>query len=608
MTTLTVRRLYVYTAAFIGLQMLAAGARGLLGALLESLMTAPGIGPSDADGQRISLNLALLVVGLALWATHWRWAQRSIGLPAERESALRRLYGYLVLAVAMLGLLPAAITILMILLGARSSGFERELAGAIAAMIVNGALWLYHWRVLRADRPMVERSGATATLRRWYLMIIQGVSLAVMTVAAISLLGRLLQAAIRPALGMDVGITEPLAALIAGLLIWTSHHLWARQLVRHSSPLRDDEARSTLRQVYAALVITATAIAALGGLASLLYGALLAALGGATWRALLEEYTTSCATVVVAVPLWWYHRAQLEEEARLSMLPARGATARRINGYLTAAIGLAALYFGLGGLCSTLLRILLAPAALGRGWQEPLSFNLALTLVALPVYAIVATGLERWTRRAPEEERTLARRMYLYAALLFGLIAAIVALVALVRLILDALLGVTPADFGAQLGRWLGYAVVGAAIAAVHARWIRRAGAPRADAGRGLTLAIVAEAPLREIVATAVQRELPAADVKALEPADVRLSDVVAHADVVIASLGAALNSPLAGTIRAFAGRRLLLAAATPDIELLGATQSPDALARAVTHRLRELNTKPPTTAPPQPALPAKNA
>ncbi len=608
MTTTAVRRLYVYTAAFIGLQMLAAGARGLLGQLLESLLAAPVIAASDSPGRRVSLNLALLVVGLALWATHWRWAQRSVGSPAERQSALRRLYGYLVLAVAVFGLLPATITTLLFLLGERYTGFEIEVAGALAAVVVNGAVWLYHWRVLRADRLMVERAGATATLRRWYLMIVQGVCLAVATVAAISLLDRLLQVAIQPAFGAGAGITEPLATLIAGLLIWTPHHLWARRLVRRASPLRDDEARSTLRQVYAALVVTATAIAALGGLASLLYGALLATFGGATWRALIEDYTTSFATVVIAVPLWWYHRAQLEEEALLSTLPARGATARRINGYLTAAIGLAALYFGLGGLFGTLLRLLLAPAALGSGWQEPLSFNLALTIVALPVYAIVATGLERWTRRAPAEERTLARRIYLYAALLFGLVAAIVALVALVRLVLDALLGVTVSDVGAQIGRWLGYAAVGAAIATIHARWIRRAGAPRVDAGRGLAIAIIAEAPLRDVVVPAVQRELPAARIDALDPVDLSRSDVVDTADVVIASLGAALNSPLAGAIRAFAGRRLLIAAATPDIELLGATQSPDALAHAVTQRLRELSAPPPSAAPSQPGLPAENA
>jgi len=150
-------------------------------------------------------------------------------------------------------------------------------------------------------------------------------------------------------------------------------------LVRAPAPLRADELRSTLRQVYAALVITATAVAALGGMAALLYAVLLAGFGDATWHSVLVNQTPALATVIVAAPLWAYHRRQLANEVRMSAQAARVATAQHVIGYLMAAIGLTALFFGLGELLSTLLRSVLAPDVFGRpganrsvaAWRSP---------------------------------------------------------------------------------------------------------------------------------------------------------------------------------------------------------------------------------------------
>jgi len=66
-----VRRLYFYAAAFIGLQMLAAGARDLLGTLLERLLAPPALGPAEQATIRLSASAALLLIGLPLWAIHW---------------------------------------------------------------------------------------------------------------------------------------------------------------------------------------------------------------------------------------------------------------------------------------------------------------------------------------------------------------------------------------------------------------------------------------------------------------------------------------------------------------------------------------------------------
>jgi hypothetical protein len=245
-----VRRLYFYAAAFIGLQMLAAGARDLLGTLIERVVEPPALGPPDQAVLRLSASAALLLIGLPLWGIHWWVVQRGAARAEEQRSALRRLYVYLVLVVAVLFALFGLRDLLAVLL----SGEELSLSGsrlsrAIAVLVVDAPIWLYHWRVVGRDRLEVEQAGAPATLRRWYVVIVQAVSLIVAAFGAIDLIHQLLQLALSQPIGGDTGLGATVATLVAGLAIWLPHHLWARQLVQLRSALQPDEARSTLRQV-----------------------------------------------------------------------------------------------------------------------------------------------------------------------------------------------------------------------------------------------------------------------------------------------------------------------------------------------------------------------
>src|SRR5689334_12859486 len=102
MTTSVVRRLYFYAATFIGLQLLAVGARDILAVLLEQLLAPPVPGSSASSIVRLSASAALVLVGLPLWAIHWLVVQRNARRPEEQHARLRRLYGYAVLLIAVL--------------------------------------------------------------------------------------------------------------------------------------------------------------------------------------------------------------------------------------------------------------------------------------------------------------------------------------------------------------------------------------------------------------------------------------------------------------------------------------------------------------------------
>jgi hypothetical protein len=594
-----VRRLYFYVAAFIGLQMLAAGASDLLGALLEQAIAPQSLGPADQVALRLSTSAALVLIGLPLWAFHWWVVQRGSGRAEERGLALRRLYLYLVLAVAALVGLFNTRDLLAAVLGGQPLGAAlSQLPAPLATLIAYAPVWLYHWRVASADRPVAEASGGPATLRRWYMLAIQAASLGLAAYAAVDLLARLIELAQATPIGDTAGTGTAAAGLAAGLAVWLPHHLWACRLLQGPAPLQPDEARSTLRQVYNALVVAATAIAAIGGLTTLIYATLLAGLGGTAWAALLADHPRALALVVVATPLWAYHRRQMTVEARADQSPERGATAERIFGYLMAAVGLAALYFGLGGLLGTLARLVLAPELLGAGWREPLSIYLALAIVALPVYGLTARAVERRAGGSPAEERALARRIYLYAALLFGIVAAVVAAVALVRLAIGALLGAAEPGALAESGRWAGYALIGGGVATIHVLLVRRAGARQPDLGAGLTIVLVAGEPLQAALVAALAHELPGAALRQAGPGEI--ATALAGADAVIADLAAMLVGPSAGQIQAFGGLRVLLAAPAPGYELVGARANAAALARQAAQRLRGglAAPKPPARAP----------
>src|SRR5258706_8653024 len=144
---------------------------------------------------------------------------------------------------------------------------------------------------------------------------------------------------------------------------------------------------------------------------------------------------------------------------------------------------------------------------------------------------------------------------------------------------LGALLGTAEPDFLAEAGRWAGYTLVGGVITVAHALLLRRGGAAQRETGAGTTIVVVADEPLRQVLLTALARELPGATILSAGAADPGLAATLDGADVVIVRLADLLAGPLAGPIRAFGGRRILLAGPGPGDEGVGAPGGEDALA-----------------------------
>lgn len=589
MTTSTVRRLYFYIAAFIGVQLLITGARILLSVLLGYLFLTTSVTSSDYLLELVSSSLAMLVVGLGLWAIHWLVAQRGIQRDEDRRSSLRRLYLYAVLVVSALVILFNLVVFFENVFQIGTSLFSGDaLSTAIANILVHGAIFGYHWLVAASDRALVEVDGGPATLRRWYLVIVSAFGLGGAAWSAADLLYGIIQVIAVPAFGSIRGTTATaVSGLLAGLAVWLPNYVWGQRLLRTPGPLQDSEARSTLRQVYGGLVIVVSSVVTLTAMGVFLQEVLLSIMGKTSWSSVFADHLLALSTFIVGLVIWRFHQLLLADEARVTGTAASVATAHRMIVYLTAAVGLAALFFGLGGVLSTLLRWGVEGTALGDA-QDSLALFLALSIVALPVYTLATRRSEQLALGSPIEERTLARRIYIYIALLFGIVTIIVAVVQIIRLALGLALGASEAGALGELGRWIGYALIGGVIGYYYFTLVRRAGEANEET-MSVTATLIMDAPLSTIIAGRVQRDLVSVDLRVVSPDDIAgITQALTGADVLVTTLPALITALTVPVFDAFDGHRILLPVSVDRYDVVGAMHSDDGWAHETVRALRE--------------------
>lgn len=163
----TVRRIYAYLVAAIGLALLWVGAVQLLHALLDAALV------GDIWREPLANGLALLAVGAPIWTIFWRRVQRSAERDdaegeSERDSWPRKLYLYGVALVGALVLLVSLAQViyrvLLTLLGEPGLALtSNELAHQLADSAIAGVLWGIHLLAIRADGRFEKTPEVAAT-------------------------------------------------------------------------------------------------------------------------------------------------------------------------------------------------------------------------------------------------------------------------------------------------------------------------------------------------------------------------------------------------------------------------------------------------------------
>ena len=440
----TVRRVFFYAVSLVTLGMFAGG----ISILLQLGFDMVGEGSAFFERGQLSLGLAMLVIGGTLWFVFWRAIQRQVsGDPAEIGSAIRKFYLNLVLLVAVLeGLFGAADFLRWILAGVPLGEFPSR---GLSMLIVAGGLWYYHWRVQEQEG---QPSAEARTLRRWYVYVLSGFSLAMLANGVV----QLLDAAIfhLPVWGSDVAAGKFWVAGVQGNLAWIL--IGGSSWVFHWFRMARGDVDSTLRQVYLYLLaITGSAVAGLVALISALFALFRMAFGGVgdIDSASFLFLSWTIPTMLVAAAIWFYHQQAVQEEA---VQVQRQLSARRVLLYLMSFLSLGALITGLilliGILLDLWINAISGPAVVtSLWWQSQLSLSLALVLVSTPIWLYYWRGVLQVTDEGGVVERGAgARRVFLYAVLGIAMITLAADLVNIVYQLINGLLQGT---FGVEVLR-----------------------------------------------------------------------------------------------------------------------------------------------------------
>lgn len=156
----SLKRLYNYILAFIGLVVAFVGVATLFAFLID-MLTGTALLMNESTRGTLATSLASLIVGLPLWLAMWRPMQVEALAPGEmgdhaRRSVLRKTYLYLVLFASVIGGMAAAVGLVYqliraVLTGDPGSDFVNSILNLIQLLFLFSVVLLYHLNVLRQD-------------------------------------------------------------------------------------------------------------------------------------------------------------------------------------------------------------------------------------------------------------------------------------------------------------------------------------------------------------------------------------------------------------------------------------------------------------------------
>jgi len=308
----TLRRWYIYIVSGWSLILVCVSLVQFINGLVRCLPWWGDIFVGEAAWTGVlAANLPALILGSAWWAWHWF---RSGG---DVDSTLRQVYLYLLTIVgsAIAGLTALVIGLYRTLVWATgaaeiNSRYFQFSGWVLPLLLVMAAVWVYHQAVVREEAEQVRERRLTARRIHFYIMSFIGLGAA--TYGLFALLGTLLNLIlnlISPAVAMESGwwqrqLSLCLALLIAGVPLWL--YYW-NQILKMAAAGGLAEWRAFSRRAYLYLIIAASIIAVAAGLVFFIYQHLGGLLAGRWGIEVWQKARWSIQTVVVVLPLLFYH-------------------------------------------------------------------------------------------------------------------------------------------------------------------------------------------------------------------------------------------------------------------------------------------------------------
>jgi hypothetical protein len=325
---LTIHRLYLLILSLAGLIMVTWGAIGLIQALLQL--------PSGVAWRTpIADYSAQLLVGAAIWVSHWGLLQRAFlsRHPAEERSVLRKIYLYLAVFVYSIMAVFSLSALLkrLIELGLGDTLSQEPLLSQLSLqlplMVVGAIFWVYHWQILQQDARLAPDVPRQASVRRVYAYLVATIGLATLLVGIVGLCGLLIDMLTSPA---DIGLDyyrEQVALLVAMIIVggpiwfipWRARQALA--LLPSSVPAADsagsDERRSIVRKIYLYFYIFIASLAIFGSVGWFVFHLLTALLGADLPDDFMTLVLNALVIGLIAVGVWLYHGWAIRRDGQL---------------------------------------------------------------------------------------------------------------------------------------------------------------------------------------------------------------------------------------------------------------------------------------------------
>lgn len=488
-----VRRLYLYAMSGVTLAVISYGLVLLLRVVLDGLFPDSPYEEFDQSRQQLSQAIAMLGVGVPVWAVHWTLVQRALrpGRPerdAERGSGARAVYITFVLFVSLVVWVSGGIQLLQwVAVTAMQVSTEFSFTdplGSATVGVVGLIVWLYHGLVRRRDLAAGPVEGTAASVPRLYLYGVAIGALWAVLAALDSVVAAMLP---NPYVDGDDPWQRQymIGTAITGVawaIVWFGHWTYASRLARDDGWRGTDERVSRTRLVAFLVVIIGAAGMTLSRVAAAIGAALDPVLPDPAFldpSFAPDPSSAILAPLLTAIPwaiVWFTHARALRRE------PAAADPMRALHQARLVSHGVAAIALAIGATAAGWLLGYIVDLVLGgqrTTGPYPSTYELAQWLPA----AVVGLGAWWWfwrgvlarRRSDPEDEaNSTIRRAFLFLTLAVALVAAIAAaaliLYRLVGVLLDAGIG---GNLASELSTPLGALVAAGAVLAYHGLALR---------------------------------------------------------------------------------------------------------------------------------------
>ncbi len=481
----SIRRLYFYLVTLISVEVVLWGLINLLRTIFSSGLTFPG-----AD--TLAQALALIFVGVPIFAVHWLWAQRvSAWDPEEHSASLRAVFLFGILLMTLVPVIQNILALInrTLVVSAGIDSYRAFIGGAqtwvdnVIAIALNLLAAAYFFNVQQTDWATLTDHENSAGVRRLYryIWVLYSLLMAVFGVQQVLSFLFHLPTDILGDPGREV-LINGLALILVGAPVWV--YTWNLCQKANSEP---EESGSALRMGVLYLLALAGVIVVLSTAGIVINVLLRRALGEMIeWRELISQIGTPISVGVPLATMWAYYGTWLWREIASINDATRRAALKRFYYYILSLIGLVATFTGIAMLVSFIIEILIGNTLWGDVLRSRLSGAIATLLAALPLWIATWRPMQAESLAAGDlgdhARRSLVRRAYLYLIIFGTVIGGMASAIFLVYTILFGFLDHRSESFTLDVSNGLQLLILFAAFLIYHWSALRQDGSHAADA------------------------------------------------------------------------------------------------------------------------------